>query len=839
MAARALSINTIMSPFRKFAPGATTPRLRADRQSFSAGSSANALIANLIDPFAGMGLGTTTYSTFGSLSDQIALSGNAIRSTATLSIAGERYQGGFVATSGDGTKQVGNVLSFSALADQQIALPPLVSPTAAWTGTASSGFAGSPPITTGTPVYASNGVGNMIGTVACSLNWLFTETFRPDAILDKDMLVLLDGGDMNDQLEVTLYVEGGSATLTDRVLVPISVHGGSRFTAAYGFRIRYADFPQNGEVEIYAKAHSPLPGVADRVIGPLRLYRKSGYDRVIKVGASQPVVAGVSYPDMLQALTYTASNTADRHIRVDFTEDTVVDVAATSYPNNNAQMTFASNSTFTANRRGNIDVNANGFNVRVAKSGGRFFSLRAYHNALNFIGVKWDFAGFNYANEAPSASLPNWRATFFIRCELYSSNGAQETPGDSFGNDANVRVNPFMSPFTAKIACYEHDLYDGGNQSFWIVGCRQERTGSDILFVNGTASNPSNVFYQNDVSDVDISYFRDKKPSMKLIYTGAGAATFSTTGVYNTNRVLRLYVDGQEAKSYPASATVGTGFYYVSQVVSDINATMAASGWQAILISDERRFMAIGGEGNSAAAVYTDVPCGNTEATAGVVGNAFGPHPDGVQPQSNADHDNHILMHNAYMNVYCQIFFFALQTIGRGSWNCVFRNNIGSLSFAGNNVGNALAFNSQIVGLHHHMMVDHNSIPNQQLGIRWDQGATGLDAYSSIRNNIFRYFDQAAASANAQEMAALVENNIVFNPIVLAGSQPRGANVKTNYILNALPMSSFPNLQVLNVREDFIPLLGSPARQLLPPVVKYDAIGRKRAATDWAGAYAA
>lgn len=87
-------------------------KITADAAAFSPGLSAGSAIANLKDPFAGMGLGTTTWATFGTVPGQLSLSGSQIQQGASSAVQGTSYGLGILATSGDGKQKLGYTLSF-------------------------------------------------------------------------------------------------------------------------------------------------------------------------------------------------------------------------------------------------------------------------------------------------------------------------------------------------------------------------------------------------------------------------------------------------------------------------------------------------------------------------------------------------------------------------------------------------------------------------------------------------------------------------------------------------------------------------------------------------------
>ncbi|USI71608.1 SGNH/GDSL hydrolase family protein [Sphingomonas morindae] len=90
-------------------------KLAAQGSTFPAGAGAGQVASGLTDPFAGKGLGTTSYTTFGTVPGQLGLSGNQIVSGAALPLYGRKtYAIGVEAISGDGSKRVGETLTLTA-----------------------------------------------------------------------------------------------------------------------------------------------------------------------------------------------------------------------------------------------------------------------------------------------------------------------------------------------------------------------------------------------------------------------------------------------------------------------------------------------------------------------------------------------------------------------------------------------------------------------------------------------------------------------------------------------------------------------------------------------------
>lgn len=89
-------------------------QLKASQGSFLSNISSGALIAALSDPFAGQGLGTTSYATYGTVPGQLVLSGSNINAGASAAVGGSSYSIGVEAISGDGKRRVGETLTFAA-----------------------------------------------------------------------------------------------------------------------------------------------------------------------------------------------------------------------------------------------------------------------------------------------------------------------------------------------------------------------------------------------------------------------------------------------------------------------------------------------------------------------------------------------------------------------------------------------------------------------------------------------------------------------------------------------------------------------------------------------------
>lgn len=87
----------------------------ASNTNITAAASTGTTLATINDPYAGLGLGTTTYATFGTVPAQLALSSANVNATSTATVATTTYALGVLATSGDGLRKVGETITFTAV----------------------------------------------------------------------------------------------------------------------------------------------------------------------------------------------------------------------------------------------------------------------------------------------------------------------------------------------------------------------------------------------------------------------------------------------------------------------------------------------------------------------------------------------------------------------------------------------------------------------------------------------------------------------------------------------------------------------------------------------------
>jgi hypothetical protein len=318
-------------------------------------------------------------------------------------------------------------------------------------------------------------------------------------------------------------------TLTERVTCTIDTWDGPKQIAAYGVMLDYSAFTMDGAIEVFAKASSSRAGIADRIIGPLRLYRKTGYDHTLTIGT------GGDYATLQHVIATYATGTS--HIRIDVISDLVIDPTVTPFTNGIAA---------TNTRRGTVDVFANGYKV-LGKSAGTFSLWRPGVNGLRLLGLKFDIANLiQIQPEVPSnAFTDQHRPLALNECEIYSSNGMLETPGPSGATGKSLRSLPALNYNCMLIASHAHDCYPGDSTPLWRIGSKGERRGGDYIHIPPSATMPPAVAAYNILLDTNVAPLRVPSMAFHLYYTGVGTPTYIVTGTHErATRTLTLKING-------------------------------------------------------------------------------------------------------------------------------------------------------------------------------------------------------------------------------------------------------------------------------------------------------
>lgn len=696
---------------------------------------------------------------------------------------------------------------------------PSISPGLTWNGTAGSGYGGTPPTITGTPYpiapwlghMGSTGASNSNGTKAPAGQFLFTQDFFPDAPFTGDILLSIEAQDYDDNCTVTFYCEGNTAVVTEsqRSLVPISAPEGTRYHRCYAATLKWSAFSGNGAVDVYALISSARAGMTNRVIGPIRLFRRSVPDRTISVGTGQPTVVGVSYPTLQAAVAYCSTNSTDAWIKLALTSNLNVDSSVTSWG------TTKENS---VSRRGIVDIDPGAYSLTVLRTTSKNL-MRPGCNGLVWRNTTFDITNISSIfNETGLSTTAGYRPMVAIGGEVYSQNGQYEV-----FQDQTLRSTGALRPTMVLIGVHLHDFETGNNSPHQMIGCTLENLCNDLNYITGwtntsTEQSPG-LTIQCVIKNNSQVGFTDGVSAWTASYSGAGTATIELSGQHNSSsRQAICKVNGTTVGTFTASTTVGSGNYKVSNFVSAANAALGASGWTFTTLDDTRKFAASGAE--TGTDIYT-LPASPGVST---IKTYFWVHMDAVQFSPTTHHDNNMLMGNQYFYNNVQ-YFPVTQSTSVATYNSFVRNNI-ITNQSPDGVDDQLLL--QFEGTYHHFCFDHNTCPNEQMTTRYDVYSTSLDADCAIRCNIGRRGQYAGTFGGS----APYGSNHLFAANTWGG---------TNDTVGGTMSGDFPNFATAaTVLSTYTPALGQALySNLKTPAVKYDRNGKRRAVNDLAGAVAA
>lgn len=776
--------------------------------------------------------------------------GAVLAAAGTLAVAGTAAAKALLKAAGSGTAALTGSAAGTVSGGGGIQT---ISPAAAWDGTAATGYGGSPPAQTGSAVLVQPYVGFMNGTKACNLNWIFNESFYEEMLFTDDVTLMVDGGDENDALTVTVYCEGNTVELTDRVLVDLpcctgydgsgNPTFGTKTIAAYAVTLDHSAFSADGAVDLYALAHSADAAVADRVIGPVRLYRRTDLgDGKLGYDVQKTIGTGGDYANLAAALAgHTTWWTSGQCVLLKYLNDATID------PSVNAFTTAAS---ATNTKRGSVVVDADGHTVTGLRSTGNPNLWRPQFNGLVFKGMIFDLSNVQQLYGEDGASAGNndlYRPMLCVRCEITAAGKYELAGGSPTVSNAQAKTVRGVSAWRAEVgrlSCFTHDMHTGDNQAFIETGCYQARTSGDLHLIGSASHRSASIFY-NDYEDGDVVTFRNGTEQFTLYYTGAGTPGYRNTGPHNSSaapgRKFILTVNGTDVDAgITLSTTFGAGVYSSLDLVNTINSTYGASGWVATSTADTYRAAMIGLETDT-----TVQAVGTSAGTATSVKGYAWLHMDGVQLSSSDLHDNHIVKGNEFRGVNCQLLFLSIQTTTVNSYNCLFENNVGMF----NNRGNADAGGdpdslvSQITGDHFNLMVRHNTYPNQGMLLRLDSTFdTDLDASNSFKNNVWKFLGLSSTVAGTTNDAHW-ENNIALEVPSGGYFAMTGTNVSGNITGSTTPLTEFPacdDVASSLTRDSFSPIAGGLIRSNpKTPAITRDIAGTVRADPSLCGALAA
>lgn len=695
-------------------------------------------------------------------------------------------------------------------------VPTLVVPGGAWNGTAQSGYSGSPPTLTGTTYGNRLEYTNMLGTVCPITHFLHPavsdEMFTDDyTVVMSAFAAAAGGGVVGGVASVDFFVEGTTTNVTTLGVYQLPAYGGGTVPVlGYAITLDHSAFALSGGVDIYARANPSLAGVTARTIGPMRLYRKTGYDKVIDIDPGQAVVTGSRYQTVQGAWSYINTNfVTNQHWQLRNIADGEVNVDVVGFTTSGTQIT----------KRGQIVIDANGHTCTIRKTSWTDTTGSDMRPGMN--GIVWLGYKFDATNVGTYYVEGNTRLHVFRNCEIYSS-GPDELPGNPNhllpggpGVGKTGRFFQLLRTFVSLEACYVHDIGADDLTTLVQIGCRIEDIAGDSVNSGGAGNGPY-IVVGNRYKRISGKPLANRLPSISVAYAGAGTPTIDITGGHDgSGRAVVLKVNGTAVKTVQASTTVASGNYNNQDAVNDINAF--GSGWSATLLDDTRRFASIG---HSSGTFPTSTVSGLTLPC--TLSTAFDIHCDGFQLVSTVDHENVISMNNMWVDCEAQMKFW---TSSNNVWNVAdIQNGRQYLAFGGLN--DPTIQQSAESGARYHSLSVNNTNANQRWGITHDTGNT-TDAFCRFVGNVATIFESGASAVTPWDMYA--SGNIAFGAPTAALS---GTNITTP-IVSGTGLANFPQVgSVPFAFTDFVPTVGQSVRaNLIPTQLPYDIFGAARSAT--------
>ena len=669
------------------------------------------------------------------------------------------------------------------------AIPPLLAPSAAWTGTAASGFSAVP----ADPVRVT-------AKPVCRL--LVTER---QTVTDTLMVGVFAAANNNGSLlqnlglqHVRFHLEGETVTVAAPSLQMFVRPDGSTYRL-WGWWVTLARPPEkNGPANLYVEAVPADPAMQSRITGPHRfLLYGNRHDFDIEVAATPPEVVGVRYRTLASALAYLRGQNADRP-RVRMTEPGTYAIgSAGGNSNGSGYCTIEATVPVT-------------FSQSPPASQAEFTRFRPNYDRLHFKGdnITIDFA---QALEFYTEIDGQWH--WLDGCRITNSLGRTQL-WRRRPRTLVAGLFRFGAYFTD---CTITSVENACDKAVLARGNRITGTWADLfddalcIVANRVVDHSSFWYYQN----VD---------ALRIRYTGpAAAATVSLSGSnLASSRVMTLRQDGTTVATFTIDNTA-PGFtantnYTVQNVANWIN---TIPGWTATLLDNSRLAAALTSPGSTNGGSFTNLNAKNTDLT---LPTHFDLHSDIYQlPVLGVVRENVVMAFNRGTAIDAQNIFVGGAPIG-----------IADAAFIGNAFYNRLgtadeALASQLGGTNAHVIVAHNSMPTQRLLLRQDIAFNG-DRYCLIANNAMR--EISVAGGTTPDPDVTIKGNHV-DALTLAGFAATIPGGATSHSIGGNSVTNFVNA----IEGDFTPA-GSLRANPKVPVITLDIDWTQRGSTASAGASA-
>jgi hypothetical protein len=717
--------------------------------------------------------------------------------------------------------------SWTPLANMsQIYGPPLqtIQPSAAWTGTAGSGFVITP--TDPVRITAKPAVRLLVPP-----NQYFTDT------LDVGVIAMAnDGGTLRPNFgidNVRFLFEGNEVTVTDPGFHTIQTQRGPRTYFGWWVRLK-KPAGTSGQAHLYIEATARDTIMQKRVIGPY-LFSPNNvlYTHSVEVAPSLSEITGQRYQTLNAAVTWLNQQAAPNGLvtitQAGFYELTV---GSTSGVPGHTQLTFDRRNlpgrlNITASVPGVVIGRANYTNDAAAIINDGRFKLRFFGPNLsldyrrvrqvwgttNNEGANHWLDGINLINTHPEGVHGLWRGIW-----------REQIPA--------VRSWPWLTEVNAT------DVTGVGYNCSLVRGCDIDNAANDVF-------NDSLCCVNNVVHEQTQALLRQELNAFTVTYTGPEAtATISrlggadgsgtdggiwnvtigsTTYTYDTGRVPTndTYLPG--VPGYPPAyrGADAVGGYWFSDVVAWLNTLPNVTATLLLDENDpfEKRCASGGSLPGSLSQGFTNANIKNTTRT---IVSMFDVHSD-VYQQVGGTAENIIFAFNLVEYAEAQLIFLSPATGSpRGQRDVFFVAN--ALVGDGGVLLSQLGRPETATHTASHLVIAHNTLPNQGFLVRrHTSGNLVCDTYTMFKNNVFR--------------TMAIEGNVVIPNLTIdgvrlhtGGSAPPGS---TNVNIGGNQNTLFVDFAAKDLRP-----AGELAQVGRPSALPYDIQGAAYPANAALGAYA-
>jgi hypothetical protein len=696
---------------------------------------------------------------------------------------------------------------------------PDILPSAAWTGTAGSGFASTPTDPARTTAKPA------VRLLVPPFQW-FTDT------LDVGVIAMAnDGGTLRPNFgidNVRFLFEGNEVTVTDPGFHTIQTQRGPRTYFGWWVRLK-KPAGTSGLAHLYIEATARDSSMQKRVIGPYVFGpQNQQYTHQVTVAPSQPQVTGVNYQTLTDACMY-LNQIASANPLVTITEPGFYEQRAGSsaFPLSNDRHNLGGYLNITASVPGVVigradyinDINAtvNHARYRLHLFGPNltidYLRLSSIDGTTNDEGRGHWLDGINLTNSAPNGVHELWR-------------------GITLAHNWTVRGHSWFTEVDVT------EVMEVGRTANLMRGCTIDGTTADVFTDTKCCVN-------NTVRNHTLSPSNDEIPAFTVSYTGPEAtATISrlggasgtgtdggiwnvtigsTTYTYDTGRLPAndTYLPG--VPGYPPAyrGADAVGGYWFSDVVAWLNTLPSVT---ATLLLDEtnsmqKRCASAAALPNTNGQGFTNANIKNTTRT---IVAKFDIHPD-IYQQVGGTTENIIFAFNLVEYAEAQLIFLGPTTGSpKGQRDVFFVAN--ALVGDGGVSLSQLGRPETATHTASHLVIAHNTLPNQGFFIRRHTSNNLVcDTYTMFKNNVFR--------------TMAIEGNVVIPNLTIdglrvhtGGSAPPGA---TNVNIGGNQNTLFVDFAARDLRP-----AGELAQVGRPSALPYDIQGAAYPANAALGAYA-